>query len=1118
MGGRGGILPDEPSMTAQESEVPARDSSTSKPNRPFRRHRGPRKPDNNGSSPKVLKNGFPQANGELRSPQSNEDKGESTMDGSAPKKKFRPRGRRPQKADQGDRKPQPNTQSGSVPKEKSCEGTSNSEKGSGTPGTPCSDGAIRINQRKYEEAFINNPEGSDQTDIAVLGMPDRNRALHGDIVAVRIRPRACWVVNEELYKSWKQSSCAAVANSSSNKVSGDAQNVSSAVRNDPPNASSGTLPDDNCSRLVEKEDETCDVPDIVLKSVEEQVFEVMETLTTSVVLEQGQLQEMETGCTGVVASSTTPLRSNGDKTKTVKRKTYRVLSDLPLEDWMLPDSCLQKTAEVVAIVEKKNSRLATGKLELATSTQRQWAKFSPSDSRIPRMMINASQLPNDFFNRPQDFAKFLFVAKIAEWPENSLMAHGNLEKQLGLAGEIDVETEGLLITHEIDTREFSDEVIACLPSVSSESGWQIDQVQFLSDFFFAVAIVINSCETLKLQEELAKRRDLRDEIIFTIDPKTARDLDDALSIKPCDDVDGAGKPGWEVGVHIADVSHFVYENTVLDEWASKRANSVYLVHQVVPMLPRLLCEELCSLNAGVDRLTFSVIFKMDDEGNVYDEWFGRSVIRSRVKLTYEHAQDFIENPDKEFSEAEVSEISDGTTVYQIKEKVLQLHSVAKALRAKRSQSGSLQLDQPKLKFALDDETKMPIGVSIYQAKDSNRLVEEFMLLANMAVARKIERHYRKTALLRMHPPPKAKILREAVLSMILMKAMELARYFCTGSVESQSCYHHFALNVPFYTHFTSPIRRYPDIIVHRLLAASLNYCEPSQRTVEEIQKIVGFSLSQLAEHCNDKKLTAKKVSEASAETFFGILIQRVGPMEAKGVVVNVLDAAFDVLLFKYGVIKRVYVNALEMSQEPLFRENPNRLSLYWNTDAGRIEQLIQMCTVVDVVLTGLPEPTKFQAVIKPRPSNESPTLMEMWRERQSHGGTFFVSNMSRRGDYEAKVYIGGLPHDATSQEIEDAFHRFGRIRKVWVARRPPGFAFVEFEDTRDAEDAVKSLDGARICGVRARVELSHGKRNVSLSQPLSTTTWVAVAFSRRQKEQQQKPQPFTVKKTCNKNV
>ncbi|KAK6051453.1 RNB-like protein [Cooperia oncophora] len=321
------------------------------------------------------------------------------------------------------------------------------------------------------------------------------------------------------------------------------------------------------------------------------------------------------------------------------------------------------------------------------------------------------------------------------------------------------------------------------------------------------------------------------------------------------------------------------------------------------MLPRLLCEELCSLNAGVDRLTFSVVWKMDDKANVYEEWFGRTVIRSRVKLTYEHAQDFIENPEKDFSDAEMPEISDNVTVHQLKEKVLQLNSIAKLLRQRRRESGSLQLDQPKLKFALDDDNKSPIGVSIYEAKDSNRLVEEFMLLANMAVARKIERHYRKTALLRCHPPPKTKVLRDAlkqcntlgfpidgtssselsralahfrtncqlsrsinqVLSLILMKAMELARYFCTGSVDSQTKYHHYALNVPFYTHFTSPIRRYPDIIVHRLLAASLNYCEPSGRTVEELEKI--------AQHCNDKKLTAKKVSESSAETFFAVMVQ-----------------------------------------------------------------------------------------------------------------------------------------------------------------------------------------------------------------------------------------------------
>uniref|UniRef100_A0A7I4YSR7 DIS3-like exonuclease 2 n=1 Tax=Haemonchus contortus TaxID=6289 RepID=A0A7I4YSR7_HAECO len=671
--------------------------------------------------------------------------------------------------------------------------------------------------------------------------------------------------------------------------------------------------------------------------------------------------------------------------KSVKKRSYKILSDLPLEEWCLPDDCLQKTAEVVGILEEKNSRLAMGRLELALGSQRKWAKFSPSDSRLPRMMIEASQLPKDFFERPQDFGKFLFLARIVEWAQNSIMARGSLEKELGLAGDIDAETEGLLVTNDIDTSEFSEAVIECLPSVP-EGGWKIDEVEF------------------------ANRRDLRDEIIFTIDPKTARDLDDALSISPCDNVDGCGTPGWEIGVHIADVSYFVDENTELDQWASQRATSVYLVQQVIPMLPRLLCEELCSLNAGVDRLTFSVIWKVDDKANIFEEWFGRTIIRSRVKLTYEHAQDFIENPDKDFQDTEMPEISDNVTVHQLKEKVLQLNGIAKLLRQRRRESGSLQLNQPKLKFALDDDNKSPIGVSIYEAKDSNHLVEEFMLLANMAVARKIERHFRKTALLRCHPPPKKKVLRDAlklcntigfpidgtssgelsqalapfrsnsrlsqsinqVLSTVLMKAMELARYFCTGTVSSPTQYHHYALNVPYYTHFTSPIRRYPDIIVHRLLAASLGYCQPSERTVEELKKI--------ADHCNDKKLIAKKVGESSAEMFFAVLVQRIGPMEAKGVVVNVLDLAFDVLLIKYGVVKRIYVKSLDMRREPSFDEASARLTLYWSTDDGPVEQLIQMCTIVDVVLTGEPNSTKFNAVIKAKSKEESPTLVELWRE------------------------------------------------------------------------------------------------------------------------------------------
>ncbi|VDL71916.1 unnamed protein product [Nippostrongylus brasiliensis] len=868
-------------------------------------------------------------------------------------------------------------------------------------------GAFRINPRNHEEAFINNPDGTDFTDIAVLGTKDRNRALHGDVVAIRIKPRASWVVNEEAYKGWRGTaggiSRAAAQGESANGISGghsDTATVIPVEKNDEVSLLDNVEVDDVAPPTIDDEcpeeavecgvliDDESTLDSGNNKVVDVTIGEVTEVLPTTD-CDESRLKELEAEAERNGTAVMEKLeRDNKERQQQKKKKTYRVLSDLPLEEWTLPDDCLQKTGEVVGILEEKNTRLAMGKLEVSFGTQRKWAKFSPTDSKMPRLMIEAAQLPNGFFDRPQDFSGFLFLARMVEWTENSVMARGKLEKQLGPVGDIEAETEGLLVTNGVDTREFSDEVTACLPAIP-ETGWKIDE------------------------EELAKRRDLRNEIIFTIDPKTARDLDDALSITRCDNVDGAGKPGWEVGVHIADVSHFVYEGTVLDEWAVERANSVYLVHQVIPMLPRLLCEELCSLNAGVDRLTFSVIFKVDDQANIYDEWFGRSVIRSRVKLTYEHAQDFIENPEKDFSDYEMPEISDGTTVHEIKEKVLQLHAIASMLRRKRREGGSLQLDQPKMKFALDDDMKAPIGVSIYEAKDSNRLVEEFMLLANMSVARKIERHYQKTALLRCHPPPKAKVLRDAhkmcsrigfpidgtssqqlssalaqfrcdvplmrsinqVLSTILMKAMELARYFCTGSVKSQSQYHHYALNVPFYTHFTSPIRRYPDIIVHRLLAASLGYCEASSRTVEELEKI--------AQHCNDKKLIAKKCGEASAETFFGLLVQKIGPIQAKGVVVNVLDASFDVLLFKYGIVKRVYVKNLEICGPAVFEETLSRLTIPWSTDNGKFKQCIQICTVVDTVLFGLPEPTKFEAKIKPRSQKESPTLIELWRKMEN---------------------------------------------------------------------------------------------------------------------------------------
>lgn len=214
--------------------------------------------------------------------------------------------------------------------------------------------------------------------------------------------------------------------------------------------------------------------------------------------------------------------------------------------------------------------------------------------------------------------------------------------------------------------------------------------------------------------------------------------------------------------------------------------------------------------------------------------------------------------------------------------------------------------------------------------------------------------------------------------MLLAKPMQMGYYMCAGSAKKREEYHHYALNVPLYTHFTSPLRRYADIIVHRQLAAALGYCPPSDKTIADLER--------LAQHCNDKKLAAKAVSDSSDDTFFGLVVKQNGPIEARGVVISVMDASFDVLVLKYGVVKRVYVNRLDMARDPIFIDGPPaQLTLFWNPllaggqerNNAVVEQTIQMCTVVDVVLTALPEPTKYQALIRMRPQWETHTLLEL---------------------------------------------------------------------------------------------------------------------------------------------
>ncbi|XP_047446255.1 DIS3-like exonuclease 2 [Mugil cephalus] len=748
-------------------------------------------------------------------------------------------------------------------------------------------GQLRINPKKYYEAFIPSPD--DKRDIFLDGIVARNRALNGDVVVVQVLPQEQWKVVRS------DTDCDGASESESQRE--NAQRKSERVRR----------------------------PDVV---VEDQ-------------------------CT--------------DRDEVNSKRQNITDTGEPLEDPSAPRSngeILQKTAKVVYIVEKKHSRAATGFLKFLPD--KPFAMFSPVDHRVPRINVPLADCPQDFCSRPGDYANTLFICRITNWPAESTFAEGHLAKTLGQAGEIEPETEGILIEYDVDFSEFSDEVLDCLPK---NLPWTIPP------------------------EELRERKDLRKECIFTIDPATARDLDDALSCKQLPD------GNFEVGVHIADVSYFVEEGNALDHIASQRATSVYMVQKVIPMLPRLLCEELCSLNPLTDRLTFSVIWKITPEGKILSEWFGRSIICSCVKLSYDHAQSMIEAPEKLFSAEELPPVDALHPIDEIHQAVLNLHSIAKNLRAQRFTGGALRLDQMKLSFTLDKETMMPQGCYVYQYRDSNKLVEEFMLLANIATANHIYRKFPELALLRRHPPPKAKLVdelqelcdqlgididlssagalhkslntilgndeyskaRKEVLTHMCSRPMQMAMYFCTGVMKEEQFFKHYALNVPLYTHFTSPIRRYADIIVHRLLASSLKCGPHLGLSTQDVQK--------QASHCNDKKTMSKRVQELSSELFFGVFVKECGPLDSEAMVMGVLDQSFDVLVLRYGVQKRIYCKSVVGLDSFHHRKvgKKSELTLVWapkDSESPAVEQVISIFTLVEVQLQSDNAPMKYSAALK----------------------------------------------------------------------------------------------------------------------------------------------------------